>query len=111
MTEARTATTKTARHARIAEIVRRTEIHSQAELARELEREGLSVTQATLSRDLIELRAEKVRGASAPLAYAAPGQGGHRSLHTAESPHHPAAPSSSSRRLGHLLWPRSSPYT
>ncbi len=76
MTEPRTATTKTARHARIAEIVRRTEIHSQAELARELEREGLSVTQATLSRDLIELRAEKVRGASGALVYAVPGRGG-----------------------------------
>lgn len=72
--------TKAARHARIVDIVRRTAIHSQAELARELAEAGVTVTQGTLSRDLIELRAEKVRSASGALVYAVPGEGGDRSV-------------------------------
>ena len=75
--------TKAARHARIVEIVRRTPIHSQAELARELSDAGVSVTQGTLSRDLIELRAEKVRNAAGSLVYAVPGEGGDRSVQAA----------------------------
>jgi transcriptional regulator of arginine metabolism len=75
--------TKAARHARIVEIVRRTPIHSQAELARELADAGVSVTQGTLSRDLIELRAEKVRNAAGSLVYAVPGEGGDRSVQAA----------------------------
>ncbi len=77
-------TTKAARQARIAEIVRRTAIHSQSELARALAESGVSVTQGTLSRDLIELRAEKVRSASGSLVYAVPGEGGDRSVHADE---------------------------
>jgi transcriptional regulator of arginine metabolism len=76
--------TKAARQARIAEIVRRRSIHSQSELARALGEEGLTVTQATLSRDLIELRAEKVRTAAGALVYAVPGEGGDRSVQAAE---------------------------
>jgi transcriptional regulator of arginine metabolism len=75
--------TKAARHARIVEIVRRTAIHSQAELARALADEGVTVTQGTLSRDLVELRAEKVRSAAGPLVYAVPGEGGDRSVQAA----------------------------
>ncbi len=55
--------TKVARQQRIAELVRRTPVRSQTELARLLADEGLVVTQATLSRDLEELGASKVRGA------------------------------------------------
>jgi transcriptional regulator of arginine metabolism len=55
--------TKVARQQRIADLVRRTPVRSQTELARLLADEGLSVTQATLSRDLEELGASKVRGA------------------------------------------------
>jgi len=73
-------TTKAARQARIVEIVRRTAVRSQAELARALAESGVSVTQGTLSRDLIELRAEKVRAASGLLVYAVPGEGGDRSV-------------------------------
>ncbi|CAM3771357.1 arginine repressor [Isoptericola cucumis] len=76
-------TTKAARHARIIDIVRRISIHSQAELARELAEAGVSVTQGTLSRDLIELRAEKVRSSSGALVYAVPGEGGDRSVQAA----------------------------
>ena len=38
--------------------------------------EGFAVTQATLSRDLVDLQAEKVRGASGALVYAVPPEGG-----------------------------------
>lgn len=73
-------TTKAARQARIVDIVRRTAVHSQAELAKALGESGVSVTQGTLSRDLIELRAEKVRTASGVLVYAVPGEGGDRTV-------------------------------
>lgn len=53
---------KTARHARIVALIRERAVHSQGELAALLTTEGLTTTQATLSRDLEELRAVKVRG-------------------------------------------------
>lgn len=53
--------TKVARQQRIADLVRTTPIRSQTELARLLADQGLVVTQATLSRDLEELGATKVR--------------------------------------------------
>jgi transcriptional regulator of arginine metabolism len=52
---------KAARHARIVEIVESRPVHSQAELANALDAEGFRVTQATLSRDLDELGAVKLR--------------------------------------------------
>jgi transcriptional regulator of arginine metabolism len=55
--------TKTARHARIVEVIRGQVVASQTGLAELLAADGLHVTQATLSRDLEELRAVKVRGA------------------------------------------------
>jgi transcriptional regulator of arginine metabolism len=55
--------TRTARHARIVELIRGFAVHSQTELADLLARTGVLVTQATLSRDLEELHAVKVRGA------------------------------------------------
>ena len=72
-------TTKSARHHAIAELVSRHEIRSQGELADLLADSGLHVTQATLSRDLVELDAVKVRLASGSLVYAVPGEGGDRS--------------------------------
>ncbi len=78
-------TTRAARHARIVEIIQHAEIHSQAELATALAASGVSVTQATLSRDLIELRAEKVRQGSGELVYAVPGEGGDRTLRAGDS--------------------------
>lgn len=53
---------KSARHARIVELVARQPVRSQAELAALLAAEGIMVTQATLSRDLDELGAVKLRG-------------------------------------------------
>ncbi|EHY88208.1 arginine repressor [Saccharomonospora azurea] len=51
------------RHARITELVSSMAIRSQTELAKLLAAEGIEVTQATLSRDLDELGAVKLRGA------------------------------------------------
>jgi transcriptional regulator of arginine metabolism len=53
--------TKAARHARIVAIVESRPVHSQAELAKALADDGFRVTQATLSRDLDELGAVKLR--------------------------------------------------
>ncbi|MFD2841250.1 arginine repressor [Populibacterium corticicola] len=67
--------TKAARHARIVHILGDQSIHSQAELAKALAEDGLYVTQATLSRDLIELRAEKIRDESGGLVYSVAQEG------------------------------------
>jgi transcriptional regulator of arginine metabolism len=53
--------TKTARQGRIAELLARGTVRSQRELAGLLARQGVRVTQATLSRDLEDLGAVKVR--------------------------------------------------
>ncbi|WP_216206671.1 arginine repressor [Amycolatopsis aidingensis] len=54
---------RASRQARITELVSTMAIRSQTELARLLAAEGIEVTQATLSRDLDELGAVKLRGA------------------------------------------------
>jgi transcriptional regulator of arginine metabolism len=68
--------TRAARQARIAELITQRAIRSQAELATLLAAEGVEVTQATLSRDLDELGAVKLRGpdGGAPV-YALPEDG------------------------------------
>ena len=68
--------TKAARHGRITELIRGGAIRSQTELAALLRAEGLQTTQATLSRDLEELGALKLRGVDggAPI-YAIPEDG------------------------------------
>lgn len=71
--------TKGARHQRIVELVTQHEVRSQGELAALLADEGIAVTQATLSRDLDDLDAVKVRGTHGTLVYAVPGEGGDRS--------------------------------
>lgn len=67
--------TKTARHAKIRELVSRSSIRSQAELAQKLADEGVSVTQGTLSRDLVEIGAARVRSSEGGLIYAVPAEG------------------------------------
>ena len=54
--------TRAGRQARIVELVTHHVVHSQTELAALLAGEGIEVTQATLSRDLDELGAVKLRG-------------------------------------------------
>jgi transcriptional regulator of arginine metabolism len=56
-------TTRAARQARIVELVSREQVRNQSELLGLLEAEGIETTQATLSRDLDELGAVKLRGA------------------------------------------------
>ncbi|GAA5140157.1 arginine repressor [Pseudonocardia adelaidensis] len=58
-----TTGTRAARQARIVELIRDRAVHSQTELLALLEDDGIATTQATLSRDLDELGALKVRGA------------------------------------------------
>ena len=57
--------TQTARRARIAELIETRSVRSQGELLELLAAEGIEVTQATLSRDLVELGAVKVRDGKA----------------------------------------------
>ncbi|HWC33261.1 MAG TPA: arginine repressor [Mycobacteriales bacterium] len=62
--------TKTARQSRIAGVLAANPVRSQAELAQLLAAEGLAVTQATLSRDLEEMGALKVRHPGGGMVYA-----------------------------------------
>lgn len=68
--------TKAARQAHIAEILARSRVRSQEELAELLARRGVRVAQATLSRDLEELGAVRLRGTGGGLVYALPGDPG-----------------------------------
>lgn len=85
MNAARTATTgarpatKAARHAQIREILAARPVASQVELADLLAADGVAVAQATLSRDLVEIGALKVRDVrlGRPV-YVLPGEGGDR---------------------------------
>lgn len=91
-------TSKTARHARIVALIRSHPIRSQTELADRLAAEGLPVTQATLSRDLEELGAVKVRGSDrGGGSYLIP-EDGHAPMRSAEE-----APARLQRLLRELL--------
>ncbi|MGH3620646.1 MAG: arginine repressor [Sciscionella sp.] len=70
------AGTRVARQARIVQLVTQMAVRSQTELAKLLAAEGIEVTQATLSRDLDELGAVKLRGADSGAAvYVIPEEG------------------------------------
>ena len=71
--------TKTARQQKIIDLITRQSVRSQIELAEALATQGITVTQATLSRDLAEVGAVKIRS-TAGSVYAVPGEGGDRSL-------------------------------
>jgi transcriptional regulator of arginine metabolism len=70
--------TKAARHAQIAAILGRhsVPVHSQEQLAELLSERGVRVTQATLSRDLDEIGAVRLRSHDGSLVYALPGEPG-----------------------------------
>jgi transcriptional regulator of arginine metabolism len=68
--------TKTARQAQIAGILTQTAVRSQDELSHLLAKRGVTVTQATLSRDLDELGAVRLRGPDGALVYALPEEPG-----------------------------------
>lgn len=64
---------RVARQARIIDLITHRQIGSQAELAEILSAEGIMVSQGTLSKDLLEVGAVRVRSAAGPLVYAPPG--------------------------------------
>lgn len=53
---------KLERHSKIVELIEKYEIETQDELAEYLEEAGFRVTQATVSRDIRELKLTKVQG-------------------------------------------------
>lgn len=91
------AQSKTARQQRILELLTGQEVASQSQLAELLGESGIEVTQATLSRDLVELRAEKVRGTGGGLVYQVPGEGAER------GGRHPGGPEQMEARLPRLI--------
>lgn len=93
--------TKAARRAQIAELLARQTIHSQAELGQALAERGVAVTQATLSRDLDELGAVRVRDTLGVLVYALPTEPG--DLANPPGAGHPQALSRLARVAGDLL--------
>jgi transcriptional regulator of arginine metabolism len=95
-----TVLSRSARQARIAELIASQPVTSQTQLAALLADSGVEVTQATLSRDLEELGAVKLRGADgAPASYVLPPE--NAPLRPAMSAE--AAPSRLTRLLGELL--------
>lgn len=91
---------KAARQARIIQVVARSPVRSQTELAQLLADEDVIVTQATLSRDLEELGAVKMRGPDGgPPAYVIPEDGAPPPIRALTE----TAPAQLSRRLAELL--------
>jgi transcriptional regulator of arginine metabolism len=95
-----TVATKAARHAKIISILDSRPVRSQAELAAALGDDGFPVTQATLSRDLEELGAVKLRTPDGGLpAYVVPQDGSPLAARTAAD----APPQRLARLLSELL--------
>ena len=92
--------TKSARQQKIVDLLGRQSVRSQTELSELLKEAGVQVTQATLSRDLVELDAVKVRIPSGQLVYAVPAEGGDRTPMVADTA---AAEARLTRLLGELL--------
>lgn len=61
---------KISRHAKILEIIERNPIETQEELADELKKNGYNITQATVSRDIKELKLVKVLDENGVYKYA-----------------------------------------
>lgn len=61
---------KYSRHAKILEIIENNEVETQEELAEYLKKSGINVTQATVSRDIKELRLIKVLAKNGRYKYA-----------------------------------------
>jgi transcriptional regulator of arginine metabolism len=93
--------TKSARQHCIIDLLAHNSVRSQGELAELLADAGVTVTQATLSRDLVELDAVKVRSANGSLVYAVPAEGGDRTPRVAVET--PAAEHRLSRLCTELL--------
>ena len=61
---------KVNRHAKIIELISKFQIETQEELADHLNKEGFKVTQATVSRDIRDLKLTKVRSENGKQCYA-----------------------------------------
>ncbi|WP_156794047.1 arginine repressor [Aeromicrobium marinum] len=70
--------TKAARQQLIGHLLSRHPVRSQGELADLLEQQGVQATPSTISRDLVDLEAVRVRHADGGLVYAVPAEGGDR---------------------------------
>jgi transcriptional regulator of arginine metabolism len=68
----KTSMSNTARQALVASLIKAGGVESQAHLIKLLSKEGVKVTQATVSRDLEELRAVRQRNAAGDLHYHLP---------------------------------------
>ncbi len=78
MTEPRIPATKAARQQLIADLLGKEAVRSQGELVDLLTAHGVHSTASTVSRDLVELDAVRVRHSDGTLVYAVPGEGGDR---------------------------------
>jgi transcriptional regulator of arginine metabolism len=93
-------TGKAARHARIIAVLAEQQVRSQAELAARLDEAGVHVTQATLSRDLDELGAVKLRTPDGGVpVYVVPEDGSPITARSADD----APPQRLARLIGELL--------
>ncbi|MGL4774613.1 MAG: arginine repressor [Clostridium sp.] len=63
---------KSKRHIKILEIIKEKDVETQEELAEELKNAGFDVTQATVSRDIKNLKLVKMQGAYGKYKYTAP---------------------------------------
>ena len=63
---------KSKRHIKILEIIRQKNVETQEELADELRKAGFEVTQATVSRDIKDLKFVKMQSALGKYGYSAP---------------------------------------
>jgi transcriptional regulator of arginine metabolism len=70
--------TKTARQQLIVELLGHQLVRSQGDLAELLDSRGINATPSTISRDLVELDAVRVRHPDGGLVYAVPAEGGDR---------------------------------
>ena len=75
---------KAARQHLIASVIERNPIHSQGELVELLNQRGIVATASTVSRDLTELEAVRVRHIDGSLVYAVPGEGADRTPRPAD---------------------------
>lgn len=71
---------KEKRQSKIIELIRKHDIETQEELSAYLEAEGFRVTQATVSRDLRELKLTKVSGPDGKQKYVVLGENGDRMM-------------------------------
>jgi transcriptional regulator of arginine metabolism len=91
---------KAARQHFISGVIERNAIRSQGELVELLNESGIVATASTVSRDLTELEAVRVRHSDGSLVYAVPGEGGDRTPRAAEGS---AAAQQRLSRLAHEL--------